>query len=126
VLANTSGNVLGGLISEKPVPAVLAVPRTDRRLVNLGGDIQGTRVLRGLTVEYPALARAAHVVGKVVVAALIDETGAVSNVHAISGPAILAAAAVDAVSREKFVPVVLDGEPTASYLRVEVSFTMFD
>ena len=94
--------------------------------MRLGGELQAIRVLQGVTLKYPALARAAHVVGKVIVAALIDETGKVIRVRAVSGPPILAAAAVDAVSRERFIPLVLDGEPTATSLRVEVFFRMFD
>ena len=82
--------------------------------MRLGGELQAIRVLQGVTLKYPALARAAHVVGKVIVAALIDETGKVIRVRAVSGPPILAAAAVDAVSRERFIPLVLDGEPTAT------------
>jgi protein TonB len=120
------GSVLGGVLLDKPLPIVLAVPSADRRLVDLGGDIHATRVLRGFQLDYPELAKAARIVGKVIVAALIDETGKVIRVRAISGPPILAAAAMEAVSRERFVPAVLDGEPMSSNLRVEVSFQLPD
>jgi len=44
----------------------------------------------------------------------------------VSGSPLLAPAAVDAVSREKFIPMLLNGRPIPCELNVEVSFQLSD
>jgi TonB family protein len=66
----------------------------------------------------------AHVFGTVVIEAVIDETGKVTDVRAIRGNFLLASAAIDAVSRERFQPMLLNGLPTRCDLTVEVSFQL--
>lgn len=117
-----NGNVLGGILAMSTAPVVAPVlPKSDR-IVHLGGDVTNSRALDKLTLVYPELAKAAHVVGRVVIQAIIDETGKVINARAISGPPLLYLAAVRAVSKERFAPVMLDGEPTKCDLQVQVSF----
>lgn len=60
---------------------------------------------------YPQIAIAAHVTGTVTVQILIDEQGRVISAHAISGPALLQAAAVGAAYRARFRPTLLSMEP---------------
>jgi TonB family protein len=88
----------------------------------LGGRLKISQLTYGLSLVYPAVAKALHIFGKVVVRAIIDENGNVTQVKVVSGPPLLAAETVKAVSREKFEPATLDGEPTPIALNVEVSF----
>ena len=73
-------------------------------------------VLNGKALElpkpaYPAIARAAHASGTVVVQVLIDEEGYVIAAHAVSGHPLLQAASVAAAREAKFSPTLLAGEP---------------
>ena len=67
-------------------------------------------------------ARQSHVSGTVVIEALIDEHGNVAEARAVSGNALLIAAALKAVSERRYEPTILDGQPTPVALRVEVNF----
>jgi TonB family protein len=118
------GDVLGGILNEAHSPLVAPVFPTNARAVQIGGDVKPTRVVSGLSVEYPEIAEMAHVFGTVVIEAVIDETGKVTNVHAISGNLLLASAAMNAVSNERFQPMLLNGLPTRCGLTVEVSFRL--
>ncbi|HWF39459.1 MAG TPA: energy transducer TonB [Candidatus Acidoferrales bacterium] len=120
------GSVLGGIVASAPARVVAPVLPETLRVVHLGGEVTSTRPLDRLTLAYPQLAKAAHVFGKVVIRAIIDESGRVINARAISGPALLYAAAVEAVSKERFKPMLLNGEPTRCDLQVQVSFNLSD
>ena len=79
------------------------------------GTIQGG-VLNGKALQlpkpaYPAIARAAHVSGTVVVQVLIDEEGNVVSARAVSGHPLLQATSVAAAREAKFEPTQLAGEP---------------
>ncbi len=120
------GSVLGGIVASGPAPVVAPVLPDTLRLVHLGGEVTNSRLLDRLTLVYPQIAKAAHVFGKVVIRAIIDESGRVINARAISGPPLLYMAAVDAVSKERFQPMLLNGEPTRCDLQVQVSFNLSD
>lgn len=60
---------------------------------------------------YPAIARAAHAFGTVMVKVLIDEQGNVIAAHAVEGHPLLKAAAVAAARQARFSPTLLEGEP---------------
>ena len=51
---------------------------------------------------YPAIARAAHIEGTVIVSAVLDESGAIQKVEYEHGPQMLAGATIDAVKNWKF------------------------
>ncbi|HEX5833443.1 MAG TPA: TonB family protein [Pyrinomonadaceae bacterium] len=82
------------------------------------GDESGDQILnleKGRAVDlrvpvYPAIARAAHASGTVVVKLLIDEEGKVMAAVAISGHPLLQAACVKAARESLFTPTTLDGE----------------
>lgn len=52
--------------------------------------------------DYPALARQAHVAGRVTVDVFVDEQGAVENAKPVSGNLLLSGAAVNCVKKWKF------------------------
>jgi hypothetical protein len=55
---------------------------------------------------------------------VIDETGKVEDVRAVSGPSVLAERAVRAVSREKFEPTLLDGRAVPRALTADADFRL--
>ena len=79
-------------------------------------------LLKRVDPVYPAVARAAHVTGSVVLHAIISKEGKVVEVTAVSGPDLLRSAAVAAVSQWVYKPYLLNGTPTAMDTLVIVNF----
>jgi outer membrane biosynthesis protein TonB len=61
--------------------------------------------------------------GIVVIEAVIGEHGNVTGVRVISGHPMLIPSVLTAVSKRRYEPTVLDGEPTPVDLRVEITFS---
>jgi protein TonB len=117
------GGIFGGVSNGPPAPAApVAAPVGPKKPVRIGGALKAPRLLSGPAPEYPILAQQSHIQGVVVIDAIIDEHGNVVQEHAISGNPLLIPAAMDAVSKRKYEPTVLDGQPTPVALKVEVSF----
>ena len=85
------------------------------------GVMAGNR-LSGAAPQYPAIARAARVDGTVVLAAIIARSGAIENLHVVSGPPLLTSAAMDAVRTWRYRPYLLNGEPVEVETMVRVVF----
>ena len=116
------GGMLGGALKGVPPPAA-PVAEGPKAPVRVGGNVRPPRLLFGPAPVYPFLARQARLSGVVVIEAVIDEQGNVTGMRVISGHPILIPSAMTAVSKRKYEPTVLDGEPTPIDLRVEVSFS---
>jgi protein TonB len=88
-----------------------------------------TGVLQGMLIApilpvYPAIAKAAHVEGTVVVQAIISRTGTIESLHVVSGPVMLQRAAIDAIQAARYQPYRLNGEDTAVETTITVNFRM--
>jgi protein TonB len=77
----------------------------------MAGGVMNGKAVRLVQPPYPAIAKAAHASGTVVVQVLIDESGDVISAHAISGHPLLQAAAASAARASKFTPTKLSGQP---------------
>jgi periplasmic protein TonB len=88
----------------------------------VGGDVKAAELIASVQPEYPAIAKAQHVSGKVTLEAQLDSSGNVSSLKVLSGPTLLHRAALDAVKKWKYKPAMLDGEPTSSHLTITVEF----
>jgi len=76
------------------------------------------------TASYPLLAQHMNVEGSVVLQALIGADGVIQNLHILSGPAILASAAQQAVREWKFKPVVQNGQAVETKATITVNFSI--
>ncbi|MBV9574478.1 MAG: energy transducer TonB [Acidobacteriales bacterium] len=74
--------------------------------------------------DYPLLARQMKVQGAVVLQALIGKTGVIQDLKVVSGPAILSAAAREAVTQWHFKPYFENGQPVETQARITVNFTI--
>lgn len=122
-LGGAFGGVLGGVLKSLPAP-LSAAPAAGgpKKPVRVGGQVKQPRLLYGPEPAYPVLARQARVAGIVVIEAVIDEHGNVTGMRVISGDPLLIPAALSALSKRKYEPTILDGEPTPLDLRVEIAF----
>ncbi len=73
---------------------------------------------------YPLLAQHMNVQGSVVLQAVIGADGIIQDLHVLSGPAILAAAAQQAVREWHFKPVLQNGSPVETKAKITVNFTI--
>jgi len=73
---------------------------------------------------YPLLARQMKVQGSVILRALISKEGTIQDLHVVSGPAILASAAQDAVRQWRFKPHYLGNEAVETQANITVNFTI--
>lgn len=73
---------------------------------------------------YPLLAQHMNVQGSVVLKALIGTDGIIQDLRVLSGPAILAAAAQQAVREWHFKPIVQDGQPVETMAKIVVNFSI--
>lgn len=130
-LKTTSPGVSSGI--ESPIfasleqaPLLVAPdPGPDTETFRLGGDFRRPRVVYGVSLGYPEVAKQFRLMGKVILQGIVDQQGRVKHVRRVSGPVLLADAAARAVLRERFAPAMLNGEPTTCELVVVVTFRLF-
>jgi TonB family protein len=73
---------------------------------------------------YPAIAKAAHVTGTVVLQLEVEPDGSVGKVKTISGPQMLNGAATDAVKQWHYKPFMQGGSPAAVSTTVSIPFAL--
>jgi len=81
-------------------------------------------VSRPVDPSYPLLAKQMKVQGAVVLEALISKTGSIQEIQVLSGPAILSAAAREAVKQWHFKPYYQSGQAVETEARITVNFTI--
>jgi periplasmic protein TonB len=119
------GDVLGGAVAGPPPPPPAAAPvERPKGPIRIYSGMKEPELLYAPPIVYNPIAKAAHVSGTVMVEAIIDEKGNVTQVHVISGPPLLLQSAIDAVAGRRYAPTILDGEPVSIRLEVRVDFRM--
>lgn len=110
---------------ESPAPAQATEPAAPAPAprVTLSAST-AERVSRSVEPDYPLLAKQMKVQGAVVLQVLIDKSGNIEELHVVSGPEILAAAAQQALKQWRFKPYYQDGQPVETEARVTVNFTI--
>lgn len=99
-------------------------PPVRRDPVPVGGVIRPpTRVVYVQPV-YPQMAIAARIEGTVILQAVIDEKGSVRELRVLRGHPLLDDAAIQAVTRWRFTPTLLNGTTVPVVMTVTVAFTL--
>ena len=73
---------------------------------------------------YPEIARAARVEGTVIMEAVLDTTGRVTQLRVIKSVPLLDQAAVDAVRQWRYTPSLYGGHPVSVLMTITVRFTL--
>ena len=101
--------------SDPPRPSgpvrVADLPVTPRKI----GDIRPV---------YPEIARAAHVEGTVILEAVLDTSGRVTQLRVIQSSPMLDQAALDAVRQWRYTPSLYGGHPVSVLMTITVRFTL--
>jgi TonB family protein len=118
VPSHVSAEGLSALIAGSSLQPAASKPGAIR------GEVKTARLISSTPPAYPWVARSQGVEGDVTLDALIDETGRVTKIKAISGPDLLQQAAAAAVRQWKYKPATLDGNAVPMHLTVTVKFRM--
>lgn len=105
-----------------PPPDAVAAPVI--RQVAISAGVAQSMLLRKVTPEYPAAAKAGGVTGTVVIEARIGKDGHVYDLSVVSGPPPLQKAAMEAVRQWVYKPYLLNGEPVEVKTTINVMFTL--
>jgi protein TonB len=98
-------------------------PRAPTSLSVSWGVMAGNLLAKTLP-QYPAIAKAAHIQGIVVLQATISKSGSIQNLRVVSGPPMLQQAAMDAVRSWRYRPYLLNGEPVEVETTINVVFNL--
>jgi protein TonB len=120
------GGVIGGVLGGIPgtVKPLVAPAAHSKAPVRVGGRVRRPQVIRQVTPRYPALARDAHISGEVVIDAVLDEHGNVTEMKVLSGPPLFYSAALEALREWKYEPTYLNDEPISVQLLVTITFRL--
>jgi TonB family protein len=85
---------------------------------------QQKRLIYTVAPEYPDVARLAGIEGDVSLRIFVDEHGTIRDITPLSGPPVLARAAIRAVEQWRYGPVLVDGHPVGVVSTVTLAFRL--
>ena len=91
-------------------------------VVAISAGVADGMILRKTAPVYPKFAQEAHITGTVTLKATITKQGTIEGVQVLSGPKILAPAAVEAVKTWKYKPYMLDNQPVSVETDIKIVF----
>jgi TonB family protein len=107
------------------LPACLANLRVSGQTpTQVDETVARQRLVKHDAPNYPPIARAAQVQGNVVLQIRVGLDGHVMEMKVLSGPAMLAGAAKDAVNRWEFNPFLKDDKPVSVETRLTIPFSL--
>jgi periplasmic protein TonB len=106
---------LGGPVAPSPVPAPTKGPV-------IISHLSEALLINRVEPVYPKIAMLTGTQGAVKLHAIIARDGSIESLTVISGPPLLAGAAVDAVKRWRYRPYYLNGEPVEVETFITVNF----
>jgi protein TonB len=102
-------------------PADIARPSAPIRVALLP---QPPRKLVDVRPMYPDIARSARVDGTVILEAVVDTSGSVTQLRVVRSVPLLDQAALDAVRQWRYAPSLYGGRPVSVLLTITVRFTL--
>ncbi|MGA8761442.1 MAG: TonB family protein, partial [Candidatus Sulfotelmatobacter sp.] len=122
-IPNSRSKPLPGLASSTALVSGAGPATNAAELESMSPGI-ATALDRSGSSSYPLLAQSARVEGSVVLQALIGSDGVIRDLRVLSGPAILASAAQQAVRQWRFKPYLQNGQAVETRANITVSFTI--
>ena len=101
-----------------------ATPRLAGEPIRVGGSIFPPKLVKRAAPVYPLEAREANVEGAVVMSALIDAEGNVTNPVVVRGHHLLRDAALTCVGQWHYQPALLNGQPWPMRLSITIDFQL--
>jgi protein TonB len=122
VAGGVLGGIVGGIISSAPPPP--PPPPAPVVPVRVGGQINTPALVHRVEPVYPKMAADAHLVGTVILEAVVGTDGCVQSVTLLrSRQQLLDNASIEALKQWRYTPLVLNGIPTPFVLTVTFNFS---
>jgi protein TonB len=112
---------VAGLLHEEELPPP---PQPPQKPVRIGGAVKQPKLVNRLPPAYPPVAVSARVQGVVVLEAVVGPDGHVQDVRVLRSIPLLDQAAMDAVRRWEYEPLLVQGQAVPFVLTVTVAFTL--
>jgi periplasmic protein TonB len=119
-VASPNDKNLSGLVASVPT----ALPKPTLSTVKISQGVSQGLLIKRVQPRYPQNALAMRVQGSVLLQATINKEGNISNLKTISGDAVLARAASEAVKQWRYKPYYLNGEPVDIETQITVNFKL--
>jgi periplasmic protein TonB len=119
VASDSADKAISGLV-DTPAP----VPSAAAQSLKVSQGVSQGLLVKKVAPVYPQQAVQMHVQGAVQMLASISKDGNITGVKLISGDAVLARAAMDAVKQWKYKPYYLNGEPVEIQTQITVNFSL--
>jgi len=119
---NAQGSKSGNIGESASGASTASKTPTTRAVVP--GNVTAAAIVTQTRPEYPPQAMANHVQGEVVLHAVIDKEGKISEVQVLSGDDLLAQSAIEAVRQWRYKPMLIDGEPKEVDTTITVTFSL--
>ena len=111
-------------VSQPPPPPPQVVEAPPSKPVAVTSELQAAKLIRKVVPVYPRLAIMARISGTVRLIGIVGKQGTVEQLQVVSGPPLLAQAAVDAVRQWVYRPTFLGGKPVEVTAPIDVIFTL--
>lgn len=92
--------------------------------VRIGGDVQQAKLVKNSAPVYPILAKRARIEGTVRLQVIVAKDGTVQKVEVMSGHAVLAQSAVEAVQKWRYKPTEMNGEAVEVVTSIDIVFKL--
>jgi protein TonB len=115
---------IGLLVGEKPVVVQPPDPPRPAGPVRVADLPVTPRKIGDVRPVYPEVARLARVEGTVILEAVLDTTGRVTQLRVIKSVPMLDQAALDAVRQWRYTPSLYGGHPVSVLMTITVRFTL--
>jgi TonB family protein len=94
------------------------------RIASAVPELRQTELRQTVETTYPLLGKNSRVQGSVVLQAIVGADGNIENLRVLSGPAVLATAAQQAVRQWRFKPVIENGQAVETKAKITVNFSI--
>ena len=116
--------------SPTPTPSPTASPSPNgppgpgTKRVRISSGVAEGLIRHKVDPVYPQKARENHITGDVLLKAVIDRQGDITNIELVRGDPILAESAIKAVKQWKYRPYILNGEAIEAETTVKIQYYM--
>jgi TonB family protein len=125
MLARAQGIVARMRTTATPIDATASLSTAlPQGVVRIGGNVKPPSKIHNVDPIYPREAKAAKVQGLVIIEAIIDTQGNVTDARVLRGVQLLDGPALDAVRQWQFTPTLMNGVPIAVAMTVTVNFKL--
>ena len=107
-----------------PSPSPNGPPGPGTKRVRISSGVAEGLIRHKVDPVYPQKARENHITGDVLLKAVIDRQGNITNIELVRGDPILAESAIKAVKQWKYRPYILNGEAIEAETTVKIQYYM--